>query len=126
VSDELLVELDALLKAWGRAIVSNEAEQIGQFASDDWVIVASAGVFERAQFLSAVESGALTHDTFEVDISRVRSYADTAIVTAHVTNTGNLGGQDFSSDEWTTDVFVKQAGGWKCVLTQLTPRVEAP
>jgi len=74
--------------------------------------------------LSAVQSGALTHESFETDVRQVRVYGDTAVVVAHVTNTGTWNAAAFTSDEWTTDVYLKQEGGWKCVLTQLTPRTE--
>jgi ketosteroid isomerase-like protein len=115
-------ELTELLQSWGRAIVANDAGEISQFAADEWVLVGSGGVVERAQFLSAVQSGALTHESFETDVKQVRVYGDTAVVIAHVMNTGTWNGAAFTSDEWTTDVYLKQEGGWKCVLTQLTPR----
>jgi ketosteroid isomerase-like protein len=118
-------ELTKLLKDWGQAIISNDAEQIGRFATDDWVIVGETGLFERGQFLAAIEAGDLTHEAFEVDVARVRTYGDTAVVTAHVTNNGTWQGQPFTADEWSTDVYVKQGNGWLCAHTQLTPRAKA-
>ena len=117
-------EIAASLAAWGKALVTNDASAIGRFAADDWVIVASQGVFTKADFLAAVQSGVLTHDTFEADVKDVRVYGDCAVVIAHVTNTGTMSGERFSSDEWTTDVYIRNNDGWLCVLTQLTPRVQ--
>jgi ketosteroid isomerase-like protein len=118
-------ELTKLLKDWGRAIVSNDAGEIGRFATDDWVIVGETGMFERDQFLEAVAAGDLTHEAFDVDVARVRTYGDTAVVTAHVTNNGAWHGQPFSADEWATDVYLKQGNTWLCAHTQLTPRAKA-
>lgn len=117
--------LSQLLNAWGEAIVANDAEAIGKFAHDDWVLVGQTGSVEKRQFQEAVASGALTHDSFHTEVTRVRTYGETAVVTAHVTNTGTFQGQPFTSDEWTSDVFVRAGDGWLCVLTQLTPIASA-
>ncbi len=50
-----------LAAAWRRAIVENDAEAIGRFVSEDWVLVDRDGVGTREDFLSLVASGALTH-----------------------------------------------------------------
>lgn len=115
MSDETRDELVSLLESWGRALVSNDAKEIGGFASDDWVLVGETGAFEKSQFLAAVEAGDLTHDTFGADVSRVRTYGDTAVVLAHVTNTGRFKGEAFTSDEWSTDVSSgKMVAGCVC------------
>ncbi len=44
-----------------------------------------------------------------------------AILAARVTNTANFDGQTFLANEWTTDVFRKMDGRWKCVMTHITP-----
>jgi ketosteroid isomerase-like protein len=120
MNDPGVAEFDGLLKAWGKAIVSNDAEAIGRFAADDWLIVGGTGVATKQQFLDAVSSGALTHDSFEIEATQVRTYGDVATVIARVRNTGAFQGAAFTSDEWTTDVYVKQDGAWLCALTALT------
>ena len=126
MSDKLHAELEGHLKDWGRAIVANDANEISGFATDDWVLVTSeAGPIDSSMFLGAVRSGALTHDTFEVEVQRVLDYGEVAIAIAHVTNSGTYQGTPFTADEWTTDVFVRSDRRWICVLTALTPRSEA-
>jgi ketosteroid isomerase-like protein len=51
---------------------------------------------------------------------RVRVYGDSAVVTALTRTKGKFTGQDFSTQERATDVFVKRDGRWQCVLTHLT------
>ena len=115
-------ELVALADAWSEAIVSDDADRIGAFMADDWVIVSWSGVTAREDFLSYVRSGALGHSRMEgVGERRVRVYGDTAVLTVRVVSTAQYGGQDLDADEWTTDVFVRRDGAWRCVLTHITP-----
>ena len=90
--------------------------------SDDWVMVSWNGIAEKPHFLSYVESGDLTHSAMEMidGTARIRFYGDTAVLTARVTNTAHYKGAEFPADEWTTDVFVKMNGEWKCVLSHIT------
>jgi len=113
-------ELETFSAAWEQAMVANSAEAIGHFMADDWVIVSETGVTKRADFLAVIASGDLTHEAFAGDVISVRQYGDTAIVMARVKNTGAYKGQPFSADEWTTDVFVKGDGQWRCVHSHIT------
>jgi len=108
--------------SWAKAIVSNDAEAISGFMSEDWVIVGENGVTNKPDFLSRVASGDLTHETMEmVGEARVKIYGDTAVLTARVTNNGHYKNQPFSADEWTTDVFRRLENCWSCVLSHVTP-----
>ena len=115
-------ELVALAAAWSEAIVSDDADRIGAFMADDWVIVSWSGVTTREDFLSYVRSGTLGHSRMEgVGERRVRVYGDTAVLTVRVVSTAQYGGEDIDADEWTTDVFVRRDGAWRCALTHITP-----
>lgn len=120
--DQAHQALLAVAKAWGTAIVSNDADAIGRFMANDWVIVSETGVSEKQQFLSLVESGELTHDSMTLieGTERLRRYGDTAVITGRVTNRANYKGETFDADEWTTDVFQQIDREWKCVLSHIT------
>jgi len=114
-------ELLKLEKEFAQAIVKNDAEAIGQFLADDWVIIdADGGIINKARFLGVVESGALTHEMMESDDVGVRIYGDSAVVSGLTRTKGKFMGQDFSTQERATDVFVMQNGRWQCVFSQLT------
>ncbi|MFD4127468.1 nuclear transport factor 2 family protein [Streptomyces globisporus] len=114
--------LAAIVDAWAAAIVANDAERIAGFMAEEWVIVSESGITDREAFLGYVRSGDLTHSAMEaVTPPRVRVYGDTATATARITNTAHYGGQRFDADEWTTDVFVRRDGHWRCVLSHITP-----
>jgi len=110
---------------WAAAMVANDADRIGGFMADDWVIVSERGILAKEEFLSFVRSGQLTHSTFEmVGEARTRQYGDSAVLTARIVNTAHFGGQQFEADEWTTDVFVRQDDRWFCVLSHITPALK--
>ena len=67
-----------------------------QFVTDDWMLVDRPGIIPKDAFHGVVASGDLDSGSFQ--------------------------GEPMSADEWTSDVLVRTADGWKCVLTQLTPR----
>ena len=114
-------ELLKLEKEFARAIVKNDAEAIGQFLADDWVIIdADGGIIDKARFLGVVESGALIHEMMESDDFEIRIYGDSAVVSGLTRTKGKFMGQDFSTHERATDVFVMQNGRWQCVFSQLT------
>jgi ketosteroid isomerase-like protein len=118
-------ELLKLGEEWAAAMVANDADSIGSFMADDWVIVSERGIATKEEFLAFVRSGQLTHSMFEMrGDARIRQYGDTAVLTARVINTAHFGGQQFDADEWTTDVFVKRGGKWLCVLSHITPTLK--
>ena len=118
-------ELLALGEDWAAAMVANDADRIGSYMVDDWVIVSERGISTKEDFLAFVRSGQLTHSMFEmVGDARIREYGDTAVLSARVVNTAHFGGQQFDADEWTTDVFVRRNGKWLCALSHITSAIK--
>jgi ketosteroid isomerase-like protein len=114
-------ELIDLGHAWDRAMIENDAEEIGRYMADDWTIIGSDGsVGDKTTFLEVVRSGALTHDAMTTEDPRVRVYGDTAVVVARGVSGGRYQGQPFREEERVTCVFVRQDGHWRCVLTHLS------
>ena len=114
-------ELLTLEKAFGEAIVKNDVEGVGRIVTDDWIIIDPNGeIVDRARFFDVIKSGALTHDIMESEDLRVRAYGDSAVVTAITSTKGKFMGQEFSTRERATDVFIKRDRRWQCVLTHLT------
>lgn len=114
-------ELLKLEKEFAQAIVKNDAEAIGRFLADDWIIIdADGGVIDKSRFLGVVKSGALTHEMMESEEISVRIYEGFALVTGLTATKGKFMGQEFSTRERATDVFVNQDGQWRCVFSQLT------
>lgn len=114
-------ELLKLEKQFEAAIVKNDPEAIRECVTDDWIIIdPDGGIIDRERFLEVIRSGALTHQLMEHGDTRVRVYGDSAVVTALTRTKGKFMGQEFTTRERSTDVFVKLDGEWRCALTQLT------
>ena len=114
-------EILELEREFSQAIATNDADAVGRFLANDWIVIdPDGGIIDRARFLGVIKSGALTHEMMESTDTRVRIYGDTAIVTTLTTTKGKFSGQVFSTLERATDVFVKQDGRWQCVLSHLT------
>jgi ketosteroid isomerase-like protein len=114
-------ELLKLENEFARAVASNDADALDRLLADDWIIVEpDGGMIDKARFLGVIRSGALSHESMESTDLRARLYGYTAVVTGLTTSKGKFMGQDFTSCERATDIFVKQADRWQCVFTQLT------
>lgn len=125
MEEEIVSELEELGAKWAEAMVANDADLIGSFMADEWVIVSERGMSGKEHFLSFVRSGQLTHSRFEMTgDARIKVYGNTAVLTGRVVNTAQFAGQEFEADEWTTDVFVKRDGKWLCVLSHITSAVD--
>ena len=114
-------ELLKVENEFAEAIVRNDLDGLGRLVADDWIIIdPDGGIVERARFFEVIKSGALSHEMMESEDCRVCIYGDSAVVTAVTRTKGKFMGQEFSTEERGTDVFVKRDGRWKCVLTHLT------
>jgi ketosteroid isomerase-like protein len=114
-------ELLKLEKVFAEAIVKNDPEAIGRLVADDWIIIdPDGGIVDQKRFFEVIKSGALTHEMMESEDFRVRVYGDSSVVTGVTRTKGKFMGQEFSTQERATDVFVKRDGRWQCVLTHLT------
>ena len=112
-TDAAQQEILNFAEQWAEAIVSNAAEAIGSFMTDDWVIVGENGTTNKPDFLAWIAFGDLTHETMKmVGEARIQIYGETAVLTARVTNNGHYKNQPFSADEWTTDVFRQREVRW--------------
>ena len=125
--DTIEAELIAVATDWDRAMVQNDAHAIGRYMADDWTIVGPDGsMSDKATFLGLVESGALSHNVMSSEDFRIRVYGDTAVLLARGVSGGSYHGQAFREVERSSNVFVKQDGYWRCVLTHLSRLVEKP
>ena len=114
-------ELLKLENEFARAVAGNDADALDRLLADDWIIVEpGGGMIDKARFLGVIRSGALSHELMESTDPKIRVYGNTAVVTGLTTSKGKFMGQDFTSCERATDIFVKQADRWQCVFTQLT------
>jgi len=112
---------------FGEAMIQNDVEAIGRILSDDWIIIdPEGGVVDKSRFLDVIKSGALKHEAMDSEDIRVRTYSNTATVTAVTHTRTKYLGKEFTTHERATDVFVKKDERWQCVLTHLTTLTKKP
>ena len=114
-------ELITVVREWDRAMVENDADAIGRYMAEDWVIIGPDGrIGDRATFLGLVRSGVLSHDVMESHELQIRLYGSAAVVLARGISGGQYQGQPFREVERVSCVFVRAHGRWRCVLTHLS------
>ena len=60
-------------------MIQNNADAIGRFLSDDWIIIDPDGdVIDKPRFLAVIQSGALKHEAMDSEDIRVRTYPNSA------------------------------------------------
>lgn len=121
VNPDREAELAGVVREWDLAMVANDAEAIGRYMAEDWIIIGADGTeSDKATFLALVKSGVLTHDVMESENLRIRIYGDTAVLSARGVSAGTYLEQRFREVERASCVFVRQRGEWRCVLTHLS------
>ena len=115
------MELTTMVAAWDQAMIQNDADTIGQFMHDDWVIIGSdGGVSDKPTFLAQIRQGRLTHDTMTSEDLRIRGYGEVAVLIATGVSGGRFDGHQFREHERQSSVFVNERGRWRCVMTHLS------
>ena len=123
-SEKEILEVES---KFGEAMIQNDVEAIGRILSDDWIIIdPEGGVVDKSRFLDVIRSGALKHEAMDSEDIRVRTYPNTATVTAVTHTRTKYLGKEFTTHERATDVFVKKDERWQCVLTHLTTLTKKP
>jgi ketosteroid isomerase-like protein len=106
---------------FGGAVAANDTGKIKKLTADDWQIIDGDGhIISRQTFLGVIGSGTLKHSALSSSDQTVRVYGDAAIVTGLAKSAGTYAGSAFSTDEVSTDFWIRTKNGWRCVLTQLT------
>jgi ketosteroid isomerase-like protein len=124
VEDAVRRELTRFADDWAAAIVANDADAIGAYMAEDWVMVSETGISTRDDFLAAVRSGTLTHSAMDrVSPLQIRRIGDVAVLTARVTNTAHVG--DSSSTPTSGPPIWRSAtttGGCACTARSRRPK----
>jgi ketosteroid isomerase-like protein len=120
----------AVLTAQDRRIaltIAGDLAQIGAAMTDDLTWTHSNAVVEtKTEFLEAIRSGKYKYKAMSFDERRVRVHGgSTAIVSGTCRVQVTTGGRDVDVRLRFTELYVKQAAGWKMALWQST-RVPDP
>jgi len=110
---------------WAEARVKGDSSYTRRIEADDCTIVWPDGriVNKRGDLESM--NGDIVFSEFKIHNLRVRLHGDTGIVIGEGLLKAQKGKQDLLGGKFVwTDTFVKQAGQWKVVASQITPVLE--
>lgn len=119
------VHLQRFVHRWARAILTNDVGRMEPFTTEDWILIDRPGVIPRAAFHDVVASGDLAHEDMTHEVLGIDRYGPVAVVRTRGRNSAVFRGERVLADEWTTNLLIEGADGWRCFLTQLTPRQPA-
>lgn len=114
-------ELTSFIHRWAEAIVTNDVSRMESFTTANWSLIGRPGVISRDSFHNAVATGRLRHDSMSHEVLGIDRYGSIAVIRTRGRNSGLFQGHPIKADEWIINIVLKEAGGWKCFLTQLTP-----
>ena len=104
-----------------RAILAGDAATLGRMTSEDYTFITQRGELRtKREILDGFKAGSFSYSARDVSDLNVRVYGDAAVVTGRATQKGTEKGNDYSSDNRFTRVYVKQGGRWISVALQVT------
>ena len=100
----------------------NDIETISDLLSDHWTILEpSTGLSDKKHFIKVIEDGILVQSKMMKEVQKVRLFDNCAIVISKGKNEGQFKGVPYNSEQWVTNVYIKQKSNWVCVQTQEIP-----
>jgi ketosteroid isomerase-like protein len=106
-----------LARARSEALVARDEAALAAILAEGFVYTNASGeVLDRAQYLDRyVRAPDVRWHAQALEDVEVRRFGDTAILTARVHDRASLGAQELDAWFRSTFVYVKTAGGWRCI-----------
>ena len=109
----------ALDKQYQMAVKRNDADSMNRILADDFVLVTGAGkIVRKDDLLAEARSKRVQYDVQDDTDQTVRTWGDTAVVTAKLHEKGMDAGKPFDYTLWFSDTYVRTASGWRYVFGQ--------
>ena len=105
------------------AIKHNDADTVDSILHQGFVMVLGDGVIvSRDDLLSEVRSLAVEYEIQDEDpgTQTVRTWGDTAVVTARLWIKGRKAGKPFERRLWFSDTYVRTPQGWRYAFAQVS------
>jgi ketosteroid isomerase-like protein len=106
---------------WNQAEQSKDSKALNQLLGSTLTYIDETGLqMDKSEFLVSVTRTSLNTDQIFNEGMTAKRYGDVILVTGTYREKGIEKGKQFSKRGRFTDVWVKQAGMWKCVSSQTT------
>ena len=108
-------------REWNEAYPNRNIEALNRIIADDWKCIDGTGrVVSKQQLLERVSANPNPFASHEFDEFDMRIFGDTAIITGRLSGKGRNDTGDFSLEQRYTRVYVRRAGEWRAIATQVT------
>jgi ketosteroid isomerase-like protein len=112
-------EVRAVAAAFDEVLVGNDAAAVASFMTEDWVYVGPDGITPKSDIIGWIDSGRLAHHTMTVvGGERLARVGDTVVLTARKASSGTWDGSPYTTEEWISEVYVRENGRWRCAFSQ--------
>lgn len=123
-SDDNAKAIERMEQQWVDAAKKMDAKALEQMLADDYTLTLSVGrVVDRDSYVGKIKDGSFKIESIDYSDMKTRVYGDCAVVIGRAAVKGTWDGNDIGGDYAFTDTFVKKAGAWKQVASQIT-RIE--
>jgi len=121
----ILAALDTKYQA---AVKANDVAMMDRILADDFILVTGSGkTYSKQDLLNESRSRTFVYEHQEDTEKIVRTWGDTAIVTAKLWEKGTNSGKAFDYAVWFSDVYIRTPQGWRYVFGQSSlPLPEVP
>jgi ketosteroid isomerase-like protein len=116
--------LAALDIEYQQAVKDNDVSTMARILADDFVLVTGNGtVYTKADLLREAAEKTVSYERQEASNRTVRTWDNTAVVTALLWAKGTDHGKPFEYRVWFSDTYVRTATGWRYVFGQSSLRL---
>ena len=123
-NDDTAKAIEKMEQQWVDAAKKMDAKPLEQMLADDFTLTISVGrVVDRDSYVGKIKDGSFKIESIDYSDMKTRVYGDCAVVIGRAAVKGTWDGNDIGGDYAFTDTFVKKAGAWKQVASQIT-RIE--
>jgi hypothetical protein len=111
--------LAALDEQYQAAVKHNDDKTMDRILADNFVLVTGSGKsYSKKDLLEEARSGQYVYEHQEDSERSVRTWGNTAVVTAKLWEKGINNEQPFDYTVWFSDVYVRTPQGWRYVFGQ--------
>ena len=120
--EKTVAELD---RQFQEAVKNNDVATMDRLLAEDFVLVSGRGRTQtKADLLKESSSGGYVYEHQEDTNQTVHVWGDTAVITALLWVKGTASGKPFDYKVWFSDVYIRNANGWRYVFGQVGSHVE--
>ncbi|MGH8278984.1 MAG: nuclear transport factor 2 family protein [Gammaproteobacteria bacterium] len=107
------------------AVAKNDVATMNRLLATDYVLVSSQGAVQtKADLLNEARSGKYVYTRQNDTRQTVRTWGNTAVLTALLTAAGKENGKPFKYHVWFSDTYVCTPHGWLYVFAQVGAHVK--